>query len=1221
MFRIIQSNDTQQLAQLLGDYYQNDERSLFDTFVVIVPAKVLEAWLKRTLAQQLGAVSLFTTQFWGQYEWQLIARILQIDAKALKALGRDKDILQVPEQAVLSASVIRWRLFGFFNEPAVQAYAKDDKHPLYFLLAMLPFDESGRISKEALWQLCDDLAKTYVGYLTERNDWLSRWATGQAVDVPALIAQKDSFAHAYGRDDTTPEWLQEEFVALEAALRFLWQTLFKTVYERRQALQARFWQVLASNQEAQAALPSRLYLFTVQQLPVVELDFLYRLSQYCEVILLHFNPSMMFWADIVDKAWLQTQTVINPDSVYLKDYGHGLLSRLGKASRETFAMLAQLSGGEYEAVDWQETFSDNKARTSLLHALQYDILMLNETPHSDPWALDDKHKAPPTFVLDRQAMGLSIHNCHSLKRELEIARIMIGQWLNADNSRTLADVAIMLPEVDSHRELIEAVFGTGAGLDGLYLPVSITGVTDNDVLALWQGILGVYRLPMTRFYYADFCEWLLLECVYHSFGLSFVMAQRACELLRHALFVRGLNERHLKATLHACDSDYQRTFAYALDRLVLSLSIVADSSGLLYPSDDMRRTVMVAEVGLADAPIIDALCAIYQAFTDKDKDNIHEHSAKIGHWLWHIEDTVINRYFYAYKGTPLLNGIFDTMNSLKASARANEPLLDTPLLLPLEFVLETLSSTLESQQIAADVSGNITVGRFGSLRGISFGLIVMLGMNLNDFPRTVTNNSLDLRAVGLPRRGDRVSEDDDNGTFLEALLQARDACYIFYSGQSADGTLETLPASPVTELVQFIKNAHCQDTKGNALTPEAIEGYLVTRHQALPFWADRFGAYTLLAPLWQNVACNIGQETAIAKPVVLPTQEEIDKLVQALTEKSPALPKPLPATLDIARLSFALKNPARTYLTGKKSPTPSLETVSDEPLVLDNLQQYKLISELHEQTSEEVLRYGGYLPAGVAGAQTLQELQRQHTKWYKHGLQSLQNMDIIKQESDATSVHLLPFRLGEMSVTLQVMLPKDNPDIWFNAMVGKAHVSDYKLVTAFLQHLCWQITRTDATKESNAGKSFWYYNAKDNADTTGFLCYFKPLSSDDAQAILARFIVVYSHLQVMPIALSSSMALMLLTDKDLVAVADSDLQTKQAGIKKALKSSWFGAGSRYTGYVSSDSQHHPDWQYILGKEDDGELIAPLLPLVGTLYQALYDHLEIVTDGTESGVAQ
>ncbi|HBL96251.1 MAG TPA: hypothetical protein DD294_04600, partial [Psychrobacter sp.] len=81
----------------------------------------------------------------------------------------------------------------------------------------------------------------------------------------------------------------------------------------------------------------------IQQLPQTELDFLQRLSKYMDITLLHYNPSKLFWADIVDKAWLQRQQIINPQSVFLRDYGHSLLSRLGKQSRDTFAMLANLS--------------------------------------------------------------------------------------------------------------------------------------------------------------------------------------------------------------------------------------------------------------------------------------------------------------------------------------------------------------------------------------------------------------------------------------------------------------------------------------------------------------------------------------------------------------------------------------------------------------------------------------------------------------------------------------------------------------------------------------------------------------------------------------------------------------------------------------------------------------------------------------------------------------
>ena len=68
---------------------------------------VLGDWLNRSIAERLGISTLFMTQFWGQYQWQLIQQVLRIDANHHPA-----DALQVPEVAVLSGSVMRWRILA-----------------------------------------------------------------------------------------------------------------------------------------------------------------------------------------------------------------------------------------------------------------------------------------------------------------------------------------------------------------------------------------------------------------------------------------------------------------------------------------------------------------------------------------------------------------------------------------------------------------------------------------------------------------------------------------------------------------------------------------------------------------------------------------------------------------------------------------------------------------------------------------------------------------------------------------------------------------------------------------------------------------------------------------------------------------------------------------------------------------------------------------------------
>lgn len=487
MFYIIQSNDTDTLVNHLIDFYKDLSieggigRAIFEPFMVIVPSMVLGDWLTKQVALKLGVSTLFTAQFWGKYQWQMTQAVLEKDAYA-----HPHDGLTVPEVAVLSASIMRWRMFGFVSAHItqnLQHIIEDDNHPLHILIKPL-YDEKLGVAEHRLWQACDELSRVYVRYLTHRPKWLLTWSKGESLadDVKKMMADKSRLEREFGAvrpnesvDEVAyelPEWLQAHYLALERLLGYLWHSLFAQTYLYRISLEERFWCVLSGTrghelaQMAKQTLPNRLYLFTVQQIPQVELDFLKRLSEYLDVILLHFNPSMMFWADIVDKNWLLTQRIIKPNSVYLKDYGHSLLSRLGKESRETFAMLADMSGGANDdnwVINWQESFVCHYDKNpTLLNALKQDILMLGDGDVDTQSELGQQmlhllqgdevltKKTRPKVGMPIQAdSSLSIHVCHGLKRQLEIARLMIAQYLNENPERTLADVVVLLPDVDN----------------------------------------------------------------------------------------------------------------------------------------------------------------------------------------------------------------------------------------------------------------------------------------------------------------------------------------------------------------------------------------------------------------------------------------------------------------------------------------------------------------------------------------------------------------------------------------------------------------------------------------------------------------------------------------------------------------------------------------------------------------------------------------------------
>ena len=516
MFTIIQSHRTENLVDELLVQYQSKNQSVFAPFIVIVPSMVLGDWLDKTIASRAGISTLVRTKFWGQYQWTLMQDVLSRHNAYLLQADHSAKTLNVPDVAVLSPTVMQWRLFGYLTYYQA-AIIKDEKHAVYPLLSSLidapkqslrpdnrqtnrqssqQINESqDKAQQDArIWQLASDLARVFNRYLTHREDWLALWSDNKPLNIEEMIAGKDELSLRFDKyARATPDWLVAHYAELEAAQRFLWLQLFADVHLHRVALEKTFWSALKGNKaDERAQLPKVLRIFTIQQLPQTELNFLQHLSEYMDITLLHYNPSKLFWADIVDKSWLQRQQIINPESVFLRDYGHSLLSRLGKQSRDTFAMLANLSGNEqYQdaadqnvLVEWQDNFNDTSSMginhkltdnphhtgalnspqnsPSLLRRLQKDVLMLDETatqktaaakvsqavsqqialafedeekPQTTPWyedaALENKRFEKDRFwAMSSQDNSLSIHSCHSLQRQLEVLRIMIGRWLN-----------------------------------------------------------------------------------------------------------------------------------------------------------------------------------------------------------------------------------------------------------------------------------------------------------------------------------------------------------------------------------------------------------------------------------------------------------------------------------------------------------------------------------------------------------------------------------------------------------------------------------------------------------------------------------------------------------------------------------------------------------------------------------------------------------------------
>lgn len=1116
-FTIIQSNQMEKLLDyFVKNLYENKDiySNIFDEFNVIVPSKVMGEWLKKQIADRCGISTLITTEFWGRYYWDLLKRVSKTYAYAYDYFSPNhKNILEVPEVAMLSKNVMQWRIFSYFFQNQANILA-DKNHALHYLLEPLLIDNQ-QIEKtvypsflnndmlddvnhqsleQSFWLLAGEMATMLNRYMTYRENWLMLWGKNQAVSVKKMIEEKDNLQGIlYKNMDKTPDWLLEYYEKLEQAQRFLWFSLFKEDFNYRKQLREQFWQAFSDKNPKIAEmcknqLPKRIVLFTIQQLPPSEFEDLKRLSEFVPVILLHFNPSEQFWADIVDKNWLTERQLTDPNTVYLKDYGHTLLSRFGKQSREVFAMLADLSGNDYEKVEWIDDFAINPDDT-LLANLQNDILMLDESDtktkiramlksdarQKHEFAEYESQKIKEKIALsNRLDTSLAIHACHSMVRQLEVLRTLLIGWLNKtdnpnDNEpRLLSDILVLVPDLEAQRNVIEAIFPKGVGADGFELPAKITGVIAKEVSEFWQAVMGYYTLlnqAGARFSRKAVFDWLMLPKLYESFGLNAEQMSRACELLAQAGFERGFDERHLQQSLSKYDDDYRCTFAYALERLVAGLWMPhakAVKFGDFVNQYGQTETIdPLPTIKMSDKSIISVLCQIYQ--TLHDRRDLAKVSKSVEEWLIEIE-SLMQQHFAIFNQTNAWKSIFSAQNELKQHLKASQDEKQAQLPLKLPFILQSIAKQIQLQQVSSEPSGMITFARIGAVRNLPYKLVVMLNLNLADFPQREVNNRYNLMQAGLSKRGDRFREDDDLGAFLDAILCAKQACWLFYNGKSNTDSHEHLPASPVQELLDFL--SHNVDNKQDNFG-EKLQNYLITEHHALPFDKQYFeispdnllqnqkSQYYPPANTWFEMYQNLykNDKTQQIAKINLWSERDLVNWLKNWQQQQNILNQQLKQDFDrdtqylsLYSLINNLQNPAKAFLDFQNIFVWKSEQKhqDNEALTLDSLKKYQLrqqfVHAMLKMDSEnfaqgdsfklyddlqQLVNLNDILPVGANRYPSFVQIMEQTKQGLQNFMAVLQNIDkenLQKQRADLDFSPLLNLLKHQSDSTLKQLL-------------------------------------------------------------------------------------------------------------------------------------------------------------------------------------------------------
>lgn len=1179
----------------------------------IVPSLAIETWLTQRLAEQRGisANNQFHHRMRG-FQWWAYQEVLHDQRDEVR-------------KANLPRLMIKWRIYQSLKD-FVQAphNTLSQQHPLYPIIQRIyasadrleGFEQLNKKQSMLYW-VSEQVSRLFSNYMEYRshcarcgtqlcvcgNNWLQTWGKQQALNVEQLFFKVGT---------EIEQFKLEQAYELEAWQRWLWQSVFAEDFKNVARIDALFWQRLDdpnTRQDALKRLPNQIVVFTLLDLPPVQLQFLRRLGQYLDIFVMHYNPSQEYWADMVDPHWkarydaqlrqrfiereqAQGRSVDDQAiNAYIekfslefhaekRDSHHPLLTRFGKQARDHFSLLSNLSSNEEG--QWFDLFPEDYPNT-LLGKIQSNILHLRK-PEANQYHLQPDDGS------------IQIHVCHSSLRQLEVLKEQILHWLSQgtpDAPRRASDILVLCPNLKDIEPQIRSTFAAPLSerermlQDTVYLPIQIAGVTPLDAQNAWRAVLGRIELLKGRFTLEAFADWLSLFATQQRYNLDANALERIYELLQAAGFKRGFDAQHLQESLIEGDLDYRFSFKFALDRLALGIAIPEHCV--------FENTLSYAEVRPSDFALIGTLIEIYQDIAARrtwliEHETQEQRSAE--YWLNCLMDE-INEFKAA--GVDVLDSVYllvkkqERMLTLTSFYDDDEQDALRSLTLPLPYILAEIEKSLGSQLEQAEPTGQITFSQMGQIRPVPYKLVVMLNLDSGKFPNRDQHIPFDLMQMLRPQLGDRSRLEDDQGAFLDALLLAKDNVWLFYNAFDLNDSEVRDPSSVLQEFVQHLNLIVYQDS---TLAPQTdVHGVEVPSqllslyhiHPLQPF--DPVGFIQAHAIRYQN------QWFKVARQLVGAQQPRQAWSTGVYT--LPALEQAF-ELLDSEQWMQDILFPARTYLKtlGVKNLSPSDVIEDQEPLLLDGLKKYQVREFLlqHQSANAEVLQ--DLLPVG----------KTQHATWQQSLIEHSHLQQRLYQFAETTTATTRQVLKLQDQLHISIQVPESTSETWVSLMAASAKPKRRGRV--WLEYLLW-LAYLDL---GDAGR-----NLRRIAVCSDKTLICQGVSSDQAKIWLHDWLEAWQYAKQNVLLLPAELLLKDEAKVEWVDLENGDMQVKDLDrlIKEWRKSDGF-AGYRYDN--EEWNIKHRDWQFILRDADSNSLLEQAcLTFSYRLYQPIFWHQTIQDD--------
>ncbi len=753
------------------------------------------------------------------------------------------------------------------------------------------------------YQLADRLATALDRYLVYRPDWIALWGV-----------EKDAGLGAH-----------------EAWQAGLWRKIAVGLADAAKTdPRERFLTTIRASATARAALPARMHLFAVEALPPPYLEFFRRVAEYRDVRLWIVNPCREYWPLIEDPRRVARARAAGGAHAAHRETGNRLLASLGRHGRALIDAVVEDPGGADG--DYRDP---TEGRSTLLAALQSDVLALRERGDENA----------PLLELDPADRSLAVHVCHSPMREIEVLHDQLLDRLALDPTLRPADVLVLVPDVEVYAPLIDAVFGTAP--KDRHIPYAVADRPRSAEAATARAFRAMLALPEGRLEAEQVLALLEFSPVARRFGIGAgdIPALRAW--IRQAGIRWGRDET--TRTRLGLPPARAHSWRAGLERLFLGYAMAGDGAQLF------AGTLPVDGVEGSDAMLAARLARFAESAFALD-ETLRANRSLRG-WSEALAG-MLDDFFAPDEDE--VSEVIEIRAAVGRMARdADEAgyTAEVPLAVVRAHLDRVLGLAVHS---SAFLAGGVTFAALGPSRPVPARIVCMVGMSDGSFPRDERAPGFDLAARHM-RRGDRTRREEDRYAFLQALLGAREALYVSYTGRSVRDN-QAIPPSPlVNELVEVAQRAFLPDRRA------AAKRAIVVTHPLQPF-SRRYGGAD--ANLFTYAA-----EYAQRRPP--PTAPRFAGHALADT----GAPAPI---LTIEALARFIANPARYFierrlgvrLDASDGPLEGAEPFSLAELAGWQADQVAFSLRRAGRGVDEVrnvLRAAGMLPDGAAGDAALAE--------------------------------------------------------------------------------------------------------------------------------------------------------------------------------------------------------------------------------------------------------